>query len=300
METNLITNFWKRILTTTNETSTWAEEVQFLYQSGISIEVAITYLYTEKPTLEQFTDWILQQAKSVENYIENTEDVLSKEDLEFWHQNGYIVLKSAITKEACENTRNAIWEFLGKSIADEQSWYTQHPEQRGMMVHFSDHPTLNANRNSPRIQKAYEQLYQSKLIYKTIDKVSFNPPIVPNYSFMGSDLHWDVSLHLPIPYRLQGLIYLSDCKENEGCFHCVPEFHNQIERWLKNVPKNVNPRDYALQTLQPIPIIGEAGDMVIWHQALPHCATANHGSKPRMVQYLTYFPNEYQESEVWI
>lgn len=300
METNLITNFWKRTLTTTNETSTWSEEVQFLYQSGISIEVAITYLYTEKPTLEQFTDWILQQAKSVENYIENTEDVLSKEDLAFWHQNGYIVLKSAITKEACENTRNAIWEFLGKSIADEQSWYTQHPEQSGMMVNFSNHHTLKANRNSFRIQKAFEQLYQSKAIYKSIDKVSFNPPISKNYSFMGSDLHWDVSLQLPIPYRLQGLIYLSDCKENEGCFHCVPEFHNQIEEWMKSVPENVNPREFALQTLQPIPIVGEAGDMIIWHQALPHCATANYGSTPRMVQYLTYFPNEYQESEVWI
>jgi len=169
-----------------------------------------------------------------------------------------------------------------------------------MMVHFSDHPTLNANRNSPRIKKAYEQLYQSNAIYKTIDKVSFNPPIAKNYSFKGSDLHWDVSLHLPIPYRLQGLIYLSDCAENEGAFHCVPGFHNEIEQWMKNLPENVNPREYALQTLKPIPIVGEAGDLVIWHQALPHCATANYGTTPRMVQYMTYFPNEYTESEIWI
>lgn len=169
-----------------------------------------------------------------------------------------------------------------------------------MMVHFSDHPTLNANRNSPRIKKAYEQLYQSTAIYKTIDKVSFNPPITKNYSFKGSNLHWDISLHLPIPNRLQGLIYLSDCVENEGAFHCVPGFHNEIEHWMKNLPENANPREYALQTLKPIPIVGEAGDMVIWHQALPHCATANYGKTPRMVQYLTYFPNEYKESEIWI
>ena len=300
METHLIANFWKRTLNSTNETSTWAEEVEFLYKSGISLEVAIAYLYAERPSLDQFTNWIHQQTKSNSTSIENTEDVLTIEDLAFWNQNGYLVVKNVISKEDCENTRNAIWEFLEKSIEDEQSWYKQHPEQSGMMVHFSNHPTLNANRNSPRIKKAYEQLYQSTAIYKTIDKVSFNPPITKNYSFKGSDLHWDVSLHLPIPYRLQGLIYLSDCAENEGAFHCVPGFHNEIEQWMKNLPENVNPREYALQTLKPIPIVGEAGDLVIWHQALPHCATANYGTTPRMVQYMTYFPNEYTESEIWI
>lgn len=300
METHLIANFWKRTLNSTSETSTWAQEIAFLYQSGISLEVAVAYLYGEKPSLEQFTHWIHQQTKSIEVQNHNREDVLTEDDIEFWNQNGYIVVKNVISKEDCENTRNAIWEFLGKTLNDKQSWYIPHPEQRGMMVQFSDHPTLNTNRNSTRIKKAYEQLYQTTAIYKTIDKVSFNPPISKNYSFMGSGLHWDVSLHLPIPYRLQGLIYLSDCTENEGCFHCVPGFHNQIENWMKNLPQNVNPREYALQTLKPIPIVGEAGDMVIWHQALPHCASPNYGKTPRMVQYLTYFSNEYKESEIWI
>lgn len=300
MQTNLIANLWKRTLNPTSEIATWAQEVEFLYKSGISLEVAIAYLYDEKPSLEQFTNWIHQQTKSNTTLIKNSDDVLTADDIEFWNQNGYLVVKNVISKEDCENTRNAIWEFLNMSLEDEQSWHIQHPEQRGMMVHFSDHPTLNANRNSPRIQKAYEQLYQTTAIYKTIDKVSFNPPVNHNFSFRGSDLHWDVSLHLPIPYRLQGLIYLSDCTANEGAFHCVPGFHNEIESWMKNVPEKVNPREYALQTLKPIPIVGEAGDMVIWHQALPHCATANYGKTPRMVQYLTYFPNEYKESEVWI
>lgn len=300
MQTNLIANLWKRTLNPTSEIATWAQEVELLYQSGISLEVAIAYLYDEKPNLEQFTNWIHQQTKSNTTSIKNSDDVLTADDLEFWNQNGYLVVKNVISKADCENTRNAIWEFLNMSLEDKQSWYIQHPGQRGMMVHFSDHSTLNANRNSPRIKKVYEQLYQTNAIYKTIDKVSFNPPINHNFSFMGSDLHWDVSLHLPIPYRLQGLIYLSDCAENEGAFHCVPGFHNEIEIWMKNVPENVNPREFALQTLKPIPIVGAAGDMVIWHQALPHCATANYGKTPRMVQYLTYFPNEYKESEVWI
>ncbi len=86
------------------------------------------------------------------------------------------------------------------------------------MVNFSNHPMLQENRMTHKIKKAFEQLYQTDKIYKTIDKVSFNPPISANYSFMGSGLHWDVSLKLPIPFRLQGLIYLSDCGANDGAF----------------------------------------------------------------------------------
>ena len=83
-------------------------------------------------------------------------------------------------------------------------------------------------------------------------------------------------------------------------FHCVPGFHNQIENWLNSLPANANPRARALDELKSIPIIGEAGDLIIWNQAIPHCATPNYGQKPRMVQYLTYIHDEYKEQNLWI
>lgn len=129
--------------------------------------------------------------------------------------------------------------------------------------------------------------------------MSFNLPITANYSFKGSGLHWDVSLELPIPFRLQGLIYLSDCGSEDGAFHCMPSFHRLIESWISQVPEGISARTHALETLEPIPITGEAGDMVIWHQALPHCATPNYGSPLRIVQYLTYFAEIYEESSQW-
>ena len=130
--------------------------------------------------------------------------------------------------------------------------------------------------------------------------MSFNSPINDNYYVLGSKLYWDVSLKLPIPFAIQGLIYLSDCNEKEGCFQCVPGFHNQIENWLKSLPANANPRERALDELKSIPIIGEAGDMFLWNQAVPHCATPNYGQKPRMVQYLTYIHDDYKEQNLWI
>ena len=56
----------------------------------------------------------------------------------------------------------------------------------------------------------------------------------------------------------------------------------------------------ALETLKPEAIIGNAGDFIIWHNALPHCATPNKGENPRMVQYLTYLPDDYNTTGEWI
>ena len=288
-----------------NALFSWNEELEELYKNGLSIDEVLQYLYFEKPNLQDFMRWVNRDdlKKIVEEpRIDDKNDleVLSTSELDFFETNGYIILKNAISEEDCLATQKIIWDFLEMNPTDSATWYKSHPMQRGLMVNFFNHAILEKNRNSMRIKRAYEQLYQSDNIYKTIDKVSFNPPVTSQYTFKGSDLHWDVSLQLPIPFRLQGLIYLSDCGANDGAFHCVPGFHKTIEDWLSTVPQGCQPREYALQTLKPMPIVGNTGDMVIWHQALPHCATPNNGKKPRMVQYLTYFKEDYKDQRKWI
>ena len=263
-----------------------------LYENEIGMEETLQFLYHKSPTENDFEKWLLKYAKSQEVLSENIADVLSESDLDYWNKNGYIVVKQAISEEDCEQTRNAILEYLNTSMENSESWYNNHEAKEGLMVLFTQHAILEKNRASPKIRKAYQQLYKTDKIYKTVDKVSFNPPENATYKFRGSPLHWDVSLHLPIPFRLQGLLYLTDVQENSGAFSCVAGFHHQIEDWLQNVPSNIHPRDLAIKELEAKPVLGNAGDFIIWHQALPHCATPNRSIKPRMVQYLTYLPNE--------
>jgi hypothetical protein len=302
MATNqLLVSFRNRILGTQKQTTLgWTQEIEYLYKRGVGIDEVLHYLYNEKPTIEAFESWVSEKETKLVQLISQETDVFSEEELQFFETNGYIVLPNAIPKADCVATQQIIWEFLGMHPEKSETWYQNHPEQRGMMLNFFDHPLLEKNRASSKIRKAFEQLYQSEAIYKTIDKVSFNPPVTPNYSFKGSDLHWDVSLQLPIPFRLQGLIYLSDCGPQDGAFHCVPGFHNQITAWMQQVPEGVHPRAHALETLIPQVITASAGDMIIWHQALPHCATPNYGTSPRMVQYLSYISETYEEAKEWI
>jgi len=95
------------------------------------------------------------------------------------------------------------------------------------------------------------------------------------------------------------LLYLGDCGASDGAFHCVPGFHQRLPGWLASVPAGVHPRDWAPRDLSPVPIPGEAGDLILWHQALPHCATPNRGASPRMVQYLTYLPQPTDDPRPW-
>lgn len=292
---------------------TWLEETYFLHQLGLGMEEVIRFLFEKRPSFTAFEAWIIAQDLGIktaadvqaalmrEEYEreEDIPDVFGEEEMNFWHKNGYIVLKNAVTQAEVEAARQTIWAHLGASLADEESWYKPHKDLWGIMLAIHQHTAFRTIRASKRIRRAYQQLYGTKAIYKVIDKVGFNPPNSPAYPFKASDLHWDTSLVLPIPDRFQGLLYLTDTAEHEGAFHCVPGFHLEIENWLHSLAPDLNPRELAPHILKAIPITGNAGDFVIWHQALPHCATPNKGKTPRMVQYFTYLPLILAEEREW-
>jgi ectoine hydroxylase-related dioxygenase (phytanoyl-CoA dioxygenase family) len=56
----------------------------------------------------------------------------------------------------------------------------------------------------------------------------------------------------------------------------------------------------AVRELRAIPIAGGAGDLIVWHQALPHGATPNLANSPRVVQYLNMFPSQHGVNAEWL
>jgi ectoine hydroxylase-related dioxygenase (phytanoyl-CoA dioxygenase family) len=107
-----------------------------------------------------------------------------------------------------------------------------------------------------------------------------------------------VSLAQPIPFGLQGLLYLTDTAANQGAFTCVPGFHRKIEQWLDNLPEGADPRTHDF-TSEAVPITGRAGDLVVWEQTLPHGSSPNRGASPRFVQYMIGRPSTWGNNPVW-
>ncbi len=108
-----------------------------------------------------------------------------------------------------------------------------------------------------------------------------------------------MSLQRPIPFSTQGILYLTDTPPEQGALTLVPGFQHRIDAWLDQLPADKDPREEDLHALGSIPVGGEAGDLVIWHQALPHGSRANLGEKPRIVQYINMLPSKLVIHDHW-
>jgi hypothetical protein len=289
---------------------------------GLGIVEPPEYLLHQRPSFAEFEQWIEQKLGGrpdralvgrlngmVRRYLElphNTypiegkdiqEPVLSAEDLAFWQENGYVVLRNAVSKEDCREAELAIWESLGMDPQKPGTWYDG---KHTFWVSLFQHPALNKNRAAPRIGKAFEQLWGTDELWTTVDRSSLNRPEQNGINISGPNrLHWDVSLALPIPFSVHGLLYLSDASAEQGAFRCVPGFHRRIDQWLGELAPEQNPREQDLENLGPVPVTGAAGDFVLWHHALPHGSGRNLAHYPRVVQYISMFPHDYGIHPVW-
>ena len=318
--------YWARLLAIRNKAlppETWSDEWvidNFLLNTlGLGIEQTLRFVYETEPSFAVFEEWVLVinngyiQADKIETFnatisgsaaglpiMDESTDVLSPDDLDHWQKQGYVIVRNAISPEDCQNTVNIICKFLQVDIKVADTWYPDHSGIEGIMVQLFQHPQLNSNRLSPRIRKAYEQLWRRKDILVNNDKAGFNPPQRNGIRHPVSRLHWDVSLQLPIPFGTQGILYLTDTAADGGALTVVPGFHNKVANWIHQLPPGTNPRLQDLEQFGVMAVAANAGDLVIWHQALPHAAGVNRANTPRLVQYINYAPAIIEVQPVWI
>ena len=292
----------------------WVDDNTLLAGLGLNLRETYAYLYDRTPTLEAFEAWILDinggsidPARIARLNAALAADVtgeaalparepaappaLSDADLAFWDENGYVVLHDAVPPENAQAAAQAIYDFLAIDPLNPATWYGN-AHGHTIWVPLLHHPALWANRSSPRIHRAFAQIWRRSDLWVNVDQAGFNPPEHPGWNFPGPHLHWDVSLVQPIPFGVQGILYLTDTAADQGAFTCVPGFHRRIEDWLNALPAGADPRAQDLRSLGPIPIAGRAGDLIIWHHALPHGASPNRSARPRVVQYLKLRPSQ--------
>ncbi|MBK8636517.1 MAG: phytanoyl-CoA dioxygenase family protein [Saprospiraceae bacterium] len=246
---------------------------------------------------KQCNQLFIPKSQTIEQADEN---LLTEEDINFWNEFGYIVLTNAISKEDCKEARDAIWNYLNMDEFDEATWYNNSSNLQGVMVPLYRHPAIDKNRNSPKIRKAFEQLWGQKGLIVTTDKCGYNPPQKNGHIYRGIGLHWDVSLALPIPFGTQGILYLTDTTADQGALTLIPSFHNKIESWLESLPENTHPRAVDLSSFEKISIAANAGDFIIWIHKLPHSGSPNNANFPRLVQYINWFSPLQKTHEKWI
>lgn len=316
--------FWSRTMSPNicgnKPNSDWVADNTLLSGLRLGLRETLNYIYTNRPTFDGFEAWVLEKNSGVIDRsrvlrlnaaisgspltTEMAADSLAREpaltdaDLKCWKENGYVIVRNAVGSKQCEDAAQAIYDFLEMNPEQPDTWYGTN-NREGIWVPLLHHPAFWANRDSPRIHAAFAQLWNRDDLWVTVDQGGMNPPERAGWNFPGQGLHFDVSLELPIPFGVQGILYLTDTAADQGAFRCVPGFHREIETWLENLPDGVDPRGEDLEKFGAVPIAGRAGDLIIWHQALPHSASPNRSARPRVVQYIRMQPSDWQMNPRW-
>src|SRR5690606_26919806 len=100
-------------------------------------------------------------------YAANLPDVFSPADLEFFQENGYVVLHNAVPPENLQAAVKAIWDFLEMDPENGEDWYRPPATPIGF-VELYHHQAFWDNRTHPRIYKAFCQLWNDHKVRKSI------------------------------------------------------------------------------------------------------------------------------------
>jgi ectoine hydroxylase-related dioxygenase (phytanoyl-CoA dioxygenase family) len=224
---------------------------------------------------------------------------LSEEQWSFWIENGYVVIKQAISREQAAKTASFLWEFEEKDPNDPTTWYAPARAEMQMkeligtgMVEAYNHPLMWDNRQSTKIYDAFRDIWGRDELWVTIDRANLNFPQKPGHEQKGF-IHWDYDPETR-PQNVQGVLALADQNDpNMGGFQCVPWLYRNYDTWKLTQPEDLNrfqPDMTGLEDeLVKVPL--EAGDMLIFNSTLAHGIRPNKSeNKVRIAQYISMMP----------
>jgi hypothetical protein len=171
---------------------------------------------------------------------------LTTEKLAFWDEHGYVIVHDAVASNDCQAAAAAIHNFLDVDPDDPQSWYGN-KYGKTIWVPLLRHSAFLANRQAPRLVKAFAQLWGRADLWATVDQGGFNPPERNDWKFPGPHVHWDASLATPHCFGVQGILYLTDTPADWGAFSCIPGFHR---RFCLESRSRAREAGFAVETLQ--------------------------------------------------
>ena len=230
--------------------------------------------------------------------------VLNLDQWNYWKENGYVVIKEAISYEQALQTANFLWGFEEKDSDDPSGWYTEARAEVQMkelagtgMVEVYNNQQLWNNRQTRRVYDAFVDIWGTEKLWVTIDRANLNFPMRPGHEYKGF-IHWDYDPETK-PQNVQGVLALADqTDENMGGFQCIPWLFQNYDSWKMNQPKDrdhFKPDITGLEDkIVKVPL--EAGDLLIFNSSQPHGIRPNRSEdKVRIAQYISMMPAQEED-----
>jgi ectoine hydroxylase-related dioxygenase (phytanoyl-CoA dioxygenase family) len=233
--------------------------------------------------------------------------VLTMDQWDFWNENGYIVIKNAVSREQALKTAKFIWEFDDKIPDDPSTWYAEARAEMEMkelagtgMVEVYNNQMLWDNRQTQRVYDSFVDIWGTEKLWSTIDRANLNFPIRPGFEYKGF-IHWDYDPETK-PQNVQGVLALSDQTDQDmGGFQCVPWLYRNYDTWKLSQPEDRDRFQPDIQGLEDkiVKVSLEAGDLLIFNSSQPHGIRPNNSKdKVRIAQYISMMPAQENEKDL--
>jgi ectoine hydroxylase-related dioxygenase (phytanoyl-CoA dioxygenase family) len=225
--------------------------------------------------------------------------VLSEDDWKFWKENGYIVIKNAVSCEQAQTTANFLWEFEEKNPDNAETWYAPPRAEMQMkeltntgMVEVYNNQYLWNNRQMQSVYDAFVDIWGTEKLWVTIDRANLNFPMRAGFEYKGF-IHWDYDPDTK-PVNVQGVLALADqTDENMGGFQCVPELFRTYDTWKLTQPETRDHFKPDVSGFELKKVKMQAGDLLIFNSLQPHGIRPNRSNnKVRIAQYISMMPAE--------
>ena len=233
--------------------------------------------------------------------------VLTMDQWNFWIENGYIVVKNAVSREQALKTAEFIWEFDDKDPFDPSTWYAEARAEMEMkelagtgMVEVYNNQHLWNNRQTQRVYDSFVDIWGTEKLWTTIDRANLNFPIRPGFEYKGF-IHWDYDPDTK-PQNVQGVLALGDQTDQEmGGFQCIPWLYKNYDTWKLSQPEDRNKFQPDISNLENkiVKVSLEAGDLLIFNSTQPHGIRPNNSKdKVRIAQYISMMPAQEDDTNL--
>jgi hypothetical protein len=205
-----------------------------------------------------------------------------------FHTDGYLVVPDVVPIALTQQVIDAILTFSQIDLEDQLTWYQSSFDGHGI-VPLHHHQALWDVRQHPAVHAVYADLYDDQELWVSMDRASYKPPAhlagSQTRSWRRQAVHWDCDPWSFTGTSIQGLVYLTDTRINQGPFACIPSVYRQLDDYLDKHRDDASRLRPKLAD-QLTGIAGTAGSLVAFNRRMPHTSLLNESHEHRFVQYL--------------
>lgn len=214
---------------------------------------------------------------------------LTPEQLQFWDENGYLVLTDY---------------FTPKQVTEVQEWVADleaRPETPGKWMKYFEAPAddpegrqLCRVENFLQYHEGFANLLDGEKIIGILSELMGEPAVLfkekINFKLPGGagfTAHQDAPAFTTFnqKYHITMMVSVDASSPENGCLEMVPGRHK--EGMLPTAPGGTIDPDFA-ETLTWEPLPTAAGDLVFFDSYIPHRSHANTSNRSRKALYITY------------